>query len=174
MLCLQKARAPLGRLRHINATLQSWLTGLLPQDTDTSQLDAVAGNVDAEQPTSARKPPRSRAAGEQASADDASAAAQRQRRGTRRQGGGGTTSAAAAAENLQPAGQPVAFRPKASKFTADSDTIMEAVVKVSLADTTMSCCMLLVAVHVSLAVVWHRFRQLAQTLSTCSSLIFPS
>eukprot|EP00878_Enallax_costatus_P009462 GHUV01009887.1.p1 GENE.GHUV01009887.1~~GHUV01009887.1.p1 ORF type:complete len:535 (+),score=127.38 GHUV01009887.1:151-1755(+) len=105
------------------------------EDTDTSQLEAAPADIaEPEQPSSARKPPRSRAPAEQPSAEDASAATQRQRRGTRRQAGGGTTSAAAD-DNLQPPGhvvpvQPVAFRPKGSKFTADSDTLMEAVVKV--------------------------------------------
>lgn len=110
---------------------------LYAQDTDTSQLEAAPAEIaePEQQPSGARKPPRSRSAAEQPTADDVGAAGQRQRRSTRRQAGGGTTSAAAD-DNLQPPGhvvpvQPVAFRPKGSQFTADSDTLMEAVVKVS-------------------------------------------
>ncbi|WIA23171.1 hypothetical protein OEZ86_010064 [Tetradesmus obliquus] len=109
------------------------------EDTDTSQLAATdeAAAAAASTPAGRKAPRGPRAAAEQpAAAGDASGQQQPQqrgRKGSRRQGGGGTTSAAAAAADLagDPAGKPgAAFQPRDRRFTADSDTIMEAVVKV--------------------------------------------
>jgi hypothetical protein len=74
-----------------------------------------------------------------AAADDVAGGSGRQRRAGRHGPGGGTTSAAAGGEQQPPAAAaaaaaagkpPLAFSHHKQKFTADSDAIMEAVVKV--------------------------------------------
>ncbi|KAF6252023.1 trypsin-like cysteine/serine peptidase domain-containing protein [Scenedesmus sp. NREL 46B-D3] len=110
------------------------------EDTDTSQMaateEAAAAAAAAGASPSGRKAPR----GARASAEQPPAAGdpagqqqpqQRARKASRRQGGGGTTSAAAAGDLAGEAAKPAsAFQPRDRRFTADSDTIMEAVVKV--------------------------------------------
>eukprot|EP00775_Hariotina_reticulata_P010690 gene10690-10848_t len=97
------------------------------EDTDTSQQMA--------EDATASRPGRGRPAASLSAPEAAVEDANRQRRGTRRQGGAGTTSAGAGAapEAPSPAPKaPTAFGAagRSQRFTADSDTIMEAVVKV--------------------------------------------
>ena len=103
---------------------------LLVQEVSTSQPNSVP----AVEPGPSRKPPRGRgpaaaaAAAAEGSAEDANQA-QHQRRAGRRQPGTGTTSACA---DAVPTPAPKQALQPSKKCSADSDTIMEAVVKVSI------------------------------------------
>jgi hypothetical protein len=130
-------------MRYMSLYLLAWSDSMICalQDTDTSQMAAAeeAAAAAGATPTGRKAPRGARAAAEQpAAAGDPAGQQQpqqRARKASRRQGGGGTTSAAAAAADQGGEAAPkaaAAFQPRDRRFTADSDTIMEAVVKVRL------------------------------------------